>query len=484
MAKDSCFALVVGVITDQASRIRELLADLESLASHDCVTDLTVVTLANGAEENELLDTVDAYRQRGLSIQLIPEEQQRHDAVLGTFGARCDRSPGRVEIAKARTMLQRYVGQLQTKSPGAIAWLLDDDLRLDARIKQNLLSLPLFREAGVDILIGVTEGSSPNPPLCGVWVQLWDLYQNLIWLRSLDLNTPLPDRSTDNASLRNTFPDYYYDLTRKHTGHLEAIYWTEPHHQGETVRQATDRLARGAVGILGGEPLSRPVLSTVANDPFDTRVDSINRGGSTFVFNPYALLNTPNTMLEVGGRAARRSDMLWAIINRYHYNLTCQRAEIPVQHVGSRIENPTLDIQKVVEEIVGSSVVGAYHDHLQREPRLGIRLREEAVDLVSEDILARMSSRLELLRSRFRACRELIPKLLRVMPSSTPVEFETSLQNWFCVETIASISEGVRSVSRSAVVSFVEQLAAVVDVYASATSERETVETGKSRRVP
>lgn len=481
MANDSCFALVVGVITDRASRIRELLTDLESLAKHDCVTGLTVITLANGAAGSGLLDILDAYRQRGLSVQLISEEQQRHDAGLGTFGTWRERSQGRVEIAKARTILQRYVGQIQVKSPGAIAWLLDDDLRLDARMKQNLSSLPRFREAGVDILIGSTEGSSPNPPLCGAWVQLWDLYRNLIWLQSLDPKSPLPDRSMENSSLRNAFPDYYYDLTTKHSDHLEAVYWTEPHHPGETVRQAIDRLACGALGILGGEPLSRPVLSAAANDPLNTRIDSINRGGSTFVFNPRALLCTPNTMIEVGGRAARRSDMLWAIINRYHHNLTCQRAEIPVQHVGSRSVNPTLDIQKVVEEIVGSSVVGAYQDHLQREPHFGIKLPEAAAIEVTDEILVRMSSRLKALTIRFKACQELIPKLLVVMPHSTPDKFEISLRDWFRVEMIALISAGVRSVDRPAVMSFVEQLPATVEAYASATLGSETAEIGKSR---
>jgi len=483
VAIDNGFALIVGVITDRASRLKGLLADLESMRSHDCVTDLAVVTLANGSAEGGLIDVLDAYRREGLSVQLISEEQQRHDALLGFFGAWRDRSPGRVEIPKARTMLQRYVGQLQASSPGTIAWLLDDDLRLDARMNQNLLSLPRFREAGVDILIGITEGSSPNPPLCGTWVQLWDLYQNLIWLQSLDPDSLLPDRSVENASLRSAFPDYYYDLTRKHSGHLQAVYWVEPHHPGETVREAIDRLTWGARGIFGGEPLTRPVLSTAANDPLSTRVDSINRGGSTFVFNPRALLDTPNTMIEVGRRAARRSDMLWAIINRYHHNLVCQRAELPVQHVGGMIGIPALDSQKVVEEIVGSSVIGAYHEHLEREPHFGIRLPEAAAVAVTDEIVARMSSRLEAITMRFRACQELIPDLLGAMPRSTPDEFENSLREWLCDETVALISAGVGSVDRPAVASFVEHLPTVVDAYASATPRSDTAEIGKSRQV-
>lgn len=111
------------------------------------------------------------------------------------------------------------------------------------------------------MLFGAYEGSSPNPPLNGLRGQLVDIFHNLMWLRQLPAEARLPDRSAENAAVRRSFPDYYYDLSRKHTAHLEMPHWLEPVVDGETVAEAYARLIAGALGILSGIPLTRPIIA-------------------------------------------------------------------------------------------------------------------------------------------------------------------------------------------------------------------------------
>lgn len=147
-------------------------------------------------------------------IKIISETQQIEDAASGLFSSDLAKRPkGQVGIAHARSMLQKYVGLKCTMTPNNYAWILDDDMRLDARAKQFLAWLPMFKQADVDIVIGQYEGSSPNPPLNGLRGQLVDLLHNLRWLDKLPNNIELPDHTHENTMLRDKYPDYYYDLS-------------------------------------------------------------------------------------------------------------------------------------------------------------------------------------------------------------------------------------------------------------------------------
>src|SRR5690606_24087599 len=106
-------------------------------------------------------------------IGIVSESRQKIDAERGVFGRTLNPRPaGQVSIAQARTMLQRYLGELMKKDSDSIGWILDDDMRVDERAEQYLPWLPSFREQRVDVLLGAYEGSSPNPPLNGLRVHL------------------------------------------------------------------------------------------------------------------------------------------------------------------------------------------------------------------------------------------------------------------------------------------------------------------------
>jgi len=274
-------------------------------------------------------------------------------------------------------MLQKYVGTKAKEDAKAISWILDDDMRIDSRALNYLPWLPIFKENKIDILIGSFDGSTPNTPLNGLRVLLVDLYHNILWLQSLDSEELLPNRSEENIQQRIKYPDYYYDLSRKHSGHLEAPHWIEPEHKGETVSEAYMRLLTNAPLIITGHPLTRPIRSKeFTATPLDYAKPSVNRGGNTFILNADALLDTPNLSIQINGRGTRRSDMIWAIINKYANKMDIRSVPFPVLHDGRVSPKKRLDIPKVIDEIIGSTIYGALCDFLRGKENHSLKFTE------------------------------------------------------------------------------------------------------------
>lgn len=462
--------LYVGVITSDPAMLRPLLNGLASLGSSDRLKGLVALILDNGSPPQDLNAVVQGARRAGLDVAVIDEARQRLDAAAGGFGdALRDRPQGQVGIAMARTMLQRYLGAVMAADAGSFGWVLDDDMRVDARALAYLPWLPAFREQGTDVLIGAYEGSSPNPPLNGLRVHLVDLLHNLHWLRNLPEGIVLPDRTAENAGLRARFPDYYYDLSRKHTGHLEMPHWLEPNAPGETVREAYARLLNGAVGLLNGDPLTRPIIASPQSDPLASAKDSVNRGGCTFILNHRALSETPNTITTIRGREARRSDMVWAIVNRHYRCLRIQAVAFPIHHVGRVNVAPSLNVEKVQGEIVGSTIYAGLTDFLRARPHHQLDFSREETDEVcglADRHLARRWRMLEQSVHRIAGLRETLRCLAR--PGEL-CELVGYLDQWFTPESFSRLRFGVASHERSEVRDFLGSLRAVADNYALAS---------------
>lgn len=462
--------LYVGVITSDPAMLRPLLDGLVTLGSSDTLRGLAVLVLDNGSPPQELDAVVRGARRAGLAVAVIDEARQRLDAAAGGFGdALRERPQGQVGIAMARTMLQRHLGAVLAADTGSFGWVLDDDMRVDARARAYLKLLPTFREQGTDVLIGAHEGSSPNPPLYGLRVHLVDLLHNLHWLRSLPERMVLPDRTAENARLRARFSDYYYDLSRKHTGHLEMPHWLEPAVPGETVREAYSRLLHGAVGLLNGDPLTRPIIVTPQPDPLASAKDSVNRGGNTFILNHRALTETPNTITTICGREARRSDMVWAIVNRHYRRLRIQTVAFPIHHVGRVNVVPSLNVEKMQGEIVGSTLYAGLTEFLHARPHHQLDFTSdqanEVCDLADRQ-LARRWQRLEQSFHRIAGLREALRDLARPGELQDLVRY---LDEWFTPECFGRLRSGVASHERGAVRDFLVSLRAVADDYARAS---------------
>jgi len=467
----AAFSLHVGVITSAPYILQPLLRSLAPLRKHASIKHLSVLILDNACPARDLETVIYWARQAGLNLTVISESTQRIDAESGVFGSMVKTRPaGQVGIALGRTMIQRYLGSLMQQDSRSIGWILDDDMRIDDRAEYYLRWLPAFRDQGVDILLGAYEGSSPNPPLNGLRVQLLDLYNNLAWLKSLPEAAIFPDRSGENATQRAKYPDYYYDLSRKHSGHLEAPHWLEPAYAHETVGEARSRLLSGAIGILSGDPLTRSIIANVPENPLTDARDSVNRGGCTFILNSAAVTQTPNTIIVAQGREARRSDMIWAIVNRYYRGLTIKAVGFPINHVGRRVDNPSINAEKVQSEIVGSALYAGLVELLTRCPQHKLDFSEQEAQEICSLTMKHMESRLSLLERSFFRIAGLGNAIRGIDCAPEITELLRCLDHEFNLDAFQRIYSSVRGVAAQNILEFLTSMRLTANSYASASA--------------
>lgn len=468
--KSSSFHLFIGVITGQPCQLRIFLRSLGVLRSLTCLRAVTALVLDNGCPHAELEAVICESRADGLSIAVIDEARQHTDAAAGGFGAAFGHRPrGHVEIARARTMLQRYLGQMMGSEPGSVGWILDDDMRLDDRARAYLPLLPDFRASGVDVLLGSCEGSSPNTALHGLRVQLVDLLYNLRWLEQLGPDTVLPDRSRENSELRARFPDYYYDLSRKHSAHLEMPFWVEPSFNGETVRDARARLLADSLGLFRGAPLTRPLITEMPSTPLTAAQDSVNRGGCTFVLNHRALTETPNLIASVRGGEARRSDMVWAIVNRFYRRMTIKSVGFPVLHLARGSATPPLDVRKAQAELIGSTLYSALACFLRAHSHHQLDFSDAEADAVCRIADANLSIRWRMLEQSLRRIAGLRESLRRIWPADGYPDFLACLDAWIAPETLGRLRSGIEAYQPQETRRFVCSLRAYADDFAASS---------------
>jgi SAM-dependent methyltransferase/GT2 family glycosyltransferase len=401
--------LVVGAIADDGhvDQFARLLEDLLALQSFDQVCCLDVVVLLNGSATGSVTHAVSTFRERGLTVFLATEEQQAADAASGRFGAGFARPTGRAPIGPARTMLQAYVTRVASQRNGAIAWILDDDSRLDNLTDHSdapafatfLASLGRMRALGVDVVLGSITGDPPIPPGSTVRTQLVDLYHNLAWLAGLDAGAVLPDRRADNRAARAAARDYYYDLSRRDTHHLEWPFWLTPSQPGELVGSAFSRMIEALPRILAGQGVFRPLLLDSPYDAVTSMRPSVQRGTNTFVFDCAAFADFPNLAPRFAGDVLRRSDMIWALLNRYAGGRRLVSATLPIRHDRSSEPPVGLDLGRLVGDIRGYALYSALEDVLVR--RRERRLRD-GVGAETPDDLQFRDGDLDLAVARFR----------------------------------------------------------------------------------
>jgi len=462
------YQLFVGVVSSDPVTLAPLLRGLAALDATKSIDRVVVLILNNGCPADHLGRVIRGVREAGLEVVVIDVGRQRDDAEEGVFGPDLNVRPfGQVGIAQARTMLQRYLGALMASEPGSIGWVLDDDMRIDHRAASFLSWLPAFRDRGIDVLIGACEGSSPNPPLNGLRVQLVDLLHNVQWLRYLPADSVLPDRTAENDLLRSRYPDYYYDLSRKHTGHLEMPHWLEPAFPGELVGEAYSRLLANAPGILSGQPLTRPIIVRLPADPVASAEDSVNRGGCTFILNHRALCQTPNTMLRVHGREARRSDMIWAIVNRYYRDMTIKAVGFPVHHAGRLSAKPVVDVQKTQSEIVGSTLYAGLTWFLTLRPDHRLNFTHAEAEEVCQSANRSLRQRLRLLTQSVYRMAGLREALRRLADEVELKDLVCHLDQWITPENLDQIRVGAQPHQTADVEEFLMSLRRVADEFAS-----------------
>lgn len=467
------FKLVIGVISADPLMLMPLLNSLRVFNDHPSITSLSVFVLCNGYNASDFIKLKDESFGDQLAVNFISEEAQLKDAKSGLFGSEIkSRPPGQVGIAFARTMLQRYVGNELEKSPDAIGWLLDDDMRIDERASEYIEWLPAFREHNVDVLFGAYEGSSPNPPLNGLRVQLMDLVHNAAWLAKLPEDALLPDRTEENKAIRKMFPDYYYDLSRKHSAHLETPLWLEPSYPFETVKEARARLFAGALGILDGTPLTRSIIAAPCRNPISEAKDSVNRGGCTFILNPEALTKTPNLSPVFNGKEVRRSDMIWAIINKHYLRMTLKSVAFPVHHVGRSYSKPTVNSEKVQGEIVGSALYAGLVEFLGENSNHRLKFSTDEVADIYSRSMSHMDARIQLLEQSFYRISGLAKAIAKGPFCKEFKALTDCLQQEFSLDAFKQIKSAINDLDKNEISRFLKQMISSSSAYTTPLSSK------------
>lgn len=375
---DAAVVLVVGVTADGdergAARVAPLLGDLLALQSDDRLAALDVVVVENGTGGTALRSKVDEMIARGLRCYLADVERQHQDAASGFFGPGFMRRQCRLGISEARALTQRYVRRLMR--PGSIAWILDDDKRLAPLVHEasSLTRRPFdvveaiarLRSAGAAVVLGVDTGAAPLPAAATLRTQLVDLAANLAAMRALDPNTVWPDETAENVEHARAAPDYYHDLARPHTWHLELPFWFRPDGSDVHVRDAFVQLCARVPRILAGEQIFRPLF--VDRDATLALRPSIRRGGNTLVFDAGALVDVPQIVPSPAGRPTRRSDMVWALLQVHMRGRRVEEAPFAVFHDRSDADARELDVMALIDDIRGYALYSMLRDVVKRWP--------------------------------------------------------------------------------------------------------------------
>ena len=432
--------LIVGMIADTArlEDVGDLLADLHGLAGDSGLSGHDVLILENGCGRtpNEALRSiVERERLDGLRVHLVDRAQHLEDAASGLVPDGGAGRGRRLPIAPARTVLQSYLYAFARRRPGAVVWIVDDDMRLDPLVigedgrlwRQPRALAPVLRElrrlhAGgeLDIAIGTHTGAPPLPFAATVRVQLVDLAASLRWLASLDPRAALPDRGTENATLRSNRRDYYYDLSRKETDRLETPFLITPAFPGESAGEAFERLAGAAERILAGEQVFRPLAIEADIDPLESIGGGHQRGGNTFVFDVEALRLAPNPSPATDGWPSRRSDMIWTLLQERRFGRRVATVPIALYHNRSRVPPGELDVDRIVDDVRGYAMFSALQDTLEATPEgtpedivedtpgvftapdgLGIDLAEGAIERFTDLVHKYLEERLAVFRLSF-----------------------------------------------------------------------------------
>lgn len=377
---DDPIVLVVGITADGdergATRVAPLLGDLLALQDDERVAALDVVVVENGAGGTALRSLVDDLIRRGLRCYLADVDRQREDAAAGFFGPGFTRREGRVGISEARAITQRYVRRLMR--PGAIAWILDDDKRLVPLVHEagGLMRRPFdvvgtiarLRSSGAAVVLGIDTGAAPLPMAATLRTQLVDLAANLAAMRALGPEAVWPDGTAENVEHARAAPDFYYDLARPHTWHLELPFWFRPEPTEVRVRDAFVQLCARAPRMLAGEQVFRPLF--VDGSAALTLRPSIQRGGNTLVFDARALVDVPQVVPAPEGRPTRRSDMVWALLNAHMRGRRVEAVPFAVYHDRSDADAGELDVATLVDDIRGYALYSTLADAVRAWPGL------------------------------------------------------------------------------------------------------------------
>ena len=414
--------LVVGIIVDTLQgAVARLFNDLAALLLLEpALAPLEVVLLENPVEAPLQATEPEGLRklatQTGLIVHWKSRLEQRSDAARGLFGDLA-LSLGRQPIATARTMLQRYVSQYCQRDPSAVAWILDEDLRLKPMLQRlrtgdySLLdTISSLRQRRVDVAIAPILGAPPLPSQSSIRVNLRDVLRHLERLEQLSPHAAWPDLSAANALARARLNDYYYDFSHAHEDAAETPFWLEPRQPNETALEILERLASGLTELVAGQPLTRGL----SPGPVPLHLQpSVARGGNTLLLTPELLAEIPNLAPRIEGRVTRRSDMIWARLACLLKGAQLVQADVPVEQDRTGRGCSPFEASKLLDDVRGSAVIAAFDEALRlgawgRSPDLRLCPSAEGMSQALSRYESHRAHRLRLIQSSEDEVRQLL----------------------------------------------------------------------------
>ncbi len=381
--------LVVGAITSpEVGHVSNLLESLRQEFGGREDVDLKVVLLENGGHDghsrDRLRDVIDRMVGQDLDIDLRTLEDQRRDSAEGIVDAAEELVSGRKSIALSRTMLQRYLYWEAKERPGSVVWILDDDVTLEGLVHDpdhaiGIVSVDYvaaindLKRAGHSIVLGEVTGDPPLPVLSCVRTQLVDLHHNLHQLAALQPGDIYPDRGHENRVARLDNADYYYDLSRSGTSHLERPFWYQPSENGMTAEQVFSEMSLRVGAILSGVQVFRPLVQSGTDHPTGDLRPSMNRGPSTLVFDHHALRDFPNAVPKIDGIDTRRSDLAWSLLNWFAGGRDVVQSSLPVRQERCDAPNADAAFRTLGQDIHGFAICAAMEVILQQKRERGHR---------------------------------------------------------------------------------------------------------------
>lgn len=369
--------LLIGIIADdrRLPMLSRLLDDLADQVVAERIEPPDVLLLENRPKttSGQALSDLVSQKQGRLRIRLFDRVSLDRIVEAGEWHPEGSDLHDRLAIADARTALQTGLYYMARERPGCAVWILDDDMRLDPIIAKpsGLMhqthrlgqALRRMRATGADICIGSYTGAPPLPAVASIRGQLVDLIWNLRRISSYPPEAPLPPAEPHNAALRAKRRDYYHDLSHIETDRLETPFAIEQKYPDERCGTALARLGAMIPRILAGEAPLRPLVAEPDVIRAFATTNALHRGGNTFVFDPEALFDLPNISPTVEGRPARRSDMIWALLQKRRCDRNVISVPFPVRHDRSDMLAPdVLDHAGIADDIRGFSIFSALQE--------------------------------------------------------------------------------------------------------------------------
>ena len=382
-APDFCSAeglldLVVGAITSpDVTPIANLMNSLVRKISGRSDVTMRVVLLENGDHEITARDTlreaVDQASRQGLDITLKTLEQQAADAIAGVFVAAERQLTGRKSIALSRTMLQHYLFLEASPRAGAVVWILDDDMVLESlgygpdgsvgiHDVDYVSGIKQLKETGASVVLCQETGDPPLPVPSCIRTQLVDLYHNLLRIAGLRPDDTYPNLRDENRISRLARRDYYYDLSGAETDHLELPFWYEASGNDPSTGQALNEMVSRLPDILSGIQVFRPLARAESDDRASVTAPSISRGPATLVFDVRALQDFPNAVPAINGADAKRSDMVWSLLNHFVGGRKIVRVPLPVRQVREAGAGSHPGFDSLLRDICGHALYSSLQD--------------------------------------------------------------------------------------------------------------------------